>query len=130
MNAITTIRDTSQYLGWIATWKSGSAALLFYKKSSMYERAQDAFTYDPHYGSSVLFMIFTCYPKWKEIQEVLLTGQKHYHRPDIIARVSNHKVKKIMNLLIRGEFFEKLDATYFKLIGRNETYHICTYYCG
>jgi len=55
----------------------------------MHERAQDALTYVRHYGSSDLFVTFTCNPKWQEIQEALLRGQKHYHHPDIIARVFN-----------------------------------------
>jgi len=65
----------------------------------MHERSQDALTYVRHYGSSDLFITFTCKPKWQEIQEALLPGQKHYHRPDIIARVLNLKVKKLMDLL-------------------------------
>lgn len=74
----------------------------------MHEKAQDALTYVRKYGSSDLFITFTCNPKWKEIQEALLPGQKHYHRPDIIARVFNRKVKDLMDLLIKGELFGKV----------------------
>ncbi|XP_050059745.1 uncharacterized protein LOC126551035 [Aphis gossypii] len=74
----------------------------------MHERAQDALTYVRHYGSSDLFVTFTCNPKWQEIQEALLRGQKHYHRPDIIARVFNRKVKELIDLLTKGDSFGKV----------------------
>lgn len=32
----------------------------------------------------------------------------HYHRSDIITRVFNRKVKELMDLLIKGELFEKV----------------------
>ncbi|KAL4098553.1 hypothetical protein QTP88_023139 [Uroleucon formosanum] len=74
----------------------------------MHERAQDALTYVRHYGSSDLFVTFTCNPKWQEIQESLLRGKKHYHHPDIIARVFNRKVKELIDLLTKGDLFGKV----------------------
>ncbi|XP_060858512.1 uncharacterized protein LOC132935889 [Metopolophium dirhodum] len=74
----------------------------------MHERSQDALTYVRHYGSSDLFVTFTCNPKWQEIQEALLRGQKHYHRPDIIARVFNRKVKELIDLFKKGDLFGKV----------------------
>lgn len=49
--------------------------------------------YVHHYGNSDLFTTFLCNPKWQEIQEALLPGQKHYHHPDIIARVLIEKLR-------------------------------------
>ncbi|KAL4112576.1 hypothetical protein QTP88_016331 [Uroleucon formosanum] len=74
----------------------------------MHVRAQDALTYVRHYGSSDLFVTFTCNLIWQKIQEALLRGQKHYHRPDIIARVFNRKVKELMDLLTKRDLFGKM----------------------
>ena len=74
----------------------------------MHERAQDALTYVRQYGSSDLFVTFTCNPKWQEIQEALLRGQKHYHCRDIIARVFNREVKELIDLLTKRDFFGKV----------------------
>jgi len=53
----------------------------------MHERTQDAMTYVRHYGRPDLFITFTCNPRWDEIKELLLPGQRSYDRHDIIARV-------------------------------------------
>ncbi|XP_054723407.1 uncharacterized protein LOC129233404 [Uloborus diversus] len=74
----------------------------------MHERAQDAMSYVRHYGSSDLFITFTCNPKWKEIQRELYPGQKHYQRHDIIARVFHMKVKEFMDLIVKGQVFGKV----------------------
>ncbi|XP_054711426.1 uncharacterized protein LOC129221016 [Uloborus diversus] len=74
----------------------------------MHERAQDAMSYVRHYGSSDLFITFTCNPKWKEIQREFYPGQKHYQRHDIIARVFHMKVKEFMDLIVKGQVFGKV----------------------
>ncbi|XP_054715564.1 uncharacterized protein LOC129225044 [Uloborus diversus] len=74
----------------------------------MHERAQDAMSYVRHYGSSDLFITFTCNPKWKEIQREWYPGQKHYQRHDIIARVFHLKVKEFMDLIVKGQVFGKV----------------------
>ncbi|XP_029172029.1 uncharacterized protein LOC114941269 [Nylanderia fulva] len=43
---------------------------------NMQEYIQDAMTYVRHYGRPDLFITFTCNPNWKEIQTLLLPGQK------------------------------------------------------
>lgn len=73
----------------------------------MHERAQDAMTYVRHYGTSDLFITFTCNPKWKEIQRKLYPEQKHYQRHDIIARVFHFKIKEFMDLIVKREIFGK-----------------------
>jgi hypothetical protein len=71
----------------------------------MHERTQDAMTYVRHYGRPNLFITFTCNPRWDEIKELLLPGQRSFERHDIIARVFRLKVKKTMNLLTKGKIF-------------------------
>lgn len=71
----------------------------------MYERTQDAMTYVRHYGHPDLFITFTCNPKWKDITNLTLPGQRPHDRHDIIARVFNLKVKKIIALLNKGSLF-------------------------
>ncbi|XP_071574697.1 uncharacterized protein [Temnothorax nylanderi] len=73
----------------------------------MHERTQDAMTYVRYHGRPDLFITFTCNPKWKDITDVLLSGQKSHDRHDIIARVFHLKVKKMMALLTRAICLEK-----------------------
>ncbi|XP_071579388.1 uncharacterized protein [Temnothorax nylanderi] len=74
----------------------------------MYERTQDAITYVRYHGRPDLFITFTCNPKWKDITDALLPGQKTHDRHDIIARVFHLKVKKMMALLNKGSLFGKV----------------------
>ena len=74
----------------------------------MHERTQDAMTYVRHYGRPDLFVTFTCNPRWQEIADALLPGQKPHDRHDIIARVFNLKIKKIMSLLTKGNLFGRV----------------------
>jgi len=68
----------------------------------MHERTQDAMTYVRYHGRPDLFITFTCNPRWKDITDALLPGQKSHDRHDIIARVFHLKVKKMMALLNKG----------------------------
>ena len=52
----------------------------------MHERTQDAMTYVRHYGRPDLFITFTCNPRWDEIKELLLPGQRSYDRHDVIDK--------------------------------------------
>ncbi|XP_077264817.1 uncharacterized protein LOC143898893 [Temnothorax americanus] len=74
----------------------------------MHERTQDAMTYVRYHGRPDLFITFTCNPKWKDITDALLPGQKTHDRHDIIARVFHLKVKKMMALLNKGSLFGKV----------------------
>lgn len=71
----------------------------------LHERTQDAMTYVRHHGCPDLFITFTCSPRWKDITDAMLSGQKPYDRHDIIARVFHLKVKKMMALLNKGSLF-------------------------
>ena len=57
------------------------------------------------YGTPDLFIMFTCNPNWKEIKKELINGQQSHHRHDIISRVFNLKLKKLIHMLKNGEIF-------------------------
>nr|XP_018910130.1 PREDICTED: uncharacterized protein LOC109039193 [Bemisia tabaci] len=71
----------------------------------LFEEAQDTMVYVRAEGRPDLFITFTCNPKWEEIQECLKSGQKPQDRHDILARVFNLKVKKMIDLLRKNEIF-------------------------
>lgn len=66
---------------------------------------QDAFAYVRTYGRPDLFVTFTCNPSWPEIVEELLPGQRAIDRHDIVARVFRLKVKKLMEVVNKGNVF-------------------------
>ena len=74
----------------------------------MHQRTQDAMTYVTKFGRPDLFVTFTCNPKWDEIQSELHADQKAHHRPDIVARVFNQKLKVMMSLLKEVKVFGEL----------------------
>ena len=53
----------------------------------MFKKTQDAMSYVWHYGRQELFMIFTCNPKWREIELKLFEHQKSYDKHGIVSRV-------------------------------------------
>ncbi|XP_054281787.1 uncharacterized protein LOC128999354 [Macrosteles quadrilineatus] len=69
------------------------------------ERAQDALTYVKNYGRPDLFITLTCNPKWPEILESLLPGQKATDRHDIVSRVFHQKIKIFVAVINKGEVF-------------------------
>lgn len=54
---------------------------------------QDAMALTAKFGRPDLFVTFTCNPKWREMTENLLPGEKATDRPDLVARVFNLKKK-------------------------------------
>lgn len=71
----------------------------------MQEYTQDAMTYVRKFGRPDLFITFTCNPSWDEIKENLFEGQTASDRHDIIARVFNQKLKKLMDFIIKYKIF-------------------------
>lgn len=71
----------------------------------MHERTQDALTDVKFFSTPHLFITFTYNPSWPEILDNLLPGNKTLDRPDKVARVFRIKVKKLMNLIYKGEIF-------------------------
>ena len=71
----------------------------------MHESTQDAMTYVRKYGRPDLFITLTCDPTFPEITSHLFQDQRSHDRHDLIARVFNLKVKKLMSLLTKGRIF-------------------------
>lgn len=71
----------------------------------MQEYSQDAMTYVRKFGRPDLFITFTCNPSWDEIKKLLLNGQSASDRHDIVARVFNQKLKKLMDFIIKYKIF-------------------------
>ncbi|XP_050065531.1 uncharacterized protein LOC126554502 [Aphis gossypii] len=67
----------------------------------MHEYAQDAMSYVRHYGTTDLFIIFTCNPQWIEINQELFSGQSPIDRHDITARVFRQKLKSLMDFIVK-----------------------------
>ncbi|GFU06758.1 helitron_like_N domain-containing protein [Trichonephila clavipes] len=65
----------------------------------MHEYAQDGMTYVRHRGTPDLFVTFTCNPSWPEITVELLPGQVAADRVDLVARVFQQKIKKMMHVI-------------------------------
>lgn len=68
---------------------------------NMQEYIQDAMTYVRYYGRPDLFITFTCNTNWKEIQTLLLPGQKAIYRHDITARVFKQKLKSLIDFIVK-----------------------------
>lgn len=63
---------------------------------------QDAMAGVRKNGHPSFFITFTCNPRWIEITENLLPGQRAEHRPDIVARVFWLKAKAMIKDLKKG----------------------------
>ena len=82
----------------------------------LHEYTQDTFTYVRAYGRPDLFITFTCNPSWQEFQEQLHDGENVHDRHDLIARVFRLKVKKLMDVIRKGNIFGELYVSYLSLI--------------
>jgi hypothetical protein len=63
-------------------------------------------------GGPTLFITVTVNPYWPEILEMLLPGQTAYDRPDIVVRVFFRKLKKLLNKIRRGDYFDGMLVEY------------------
>jgi hypothetical protein len=63
---------------------------------------QDAMAIVRKYGKPDLFITFTCNPRWKEIEEQLLSGQTPSDRPDLISRVFKLKLDELINDIFKN----------------------------
>ena len=57
------------------------------------------------HGKPDLFITMTCNPKWPDIVDNLLPGQKAVDRPDIVARVFNEKYNAMIKYVRDKELF-------------------------
>ena len=62
---------------------------------------QDCMAIIRKYQKPDLFITITCNPKWDEITEHLLPGQKAQDRPDIVSRVFKRKLDQLMAYLTK-----------------------------
>ncbi|UYV84552.1 hypothetical protein LAZ67_X002596 [Cordylochernes scorpioides] len=96
---------------------------------NMHQRYQDAMSIVIKYGKPDLFVTMTCNPKWKEITENLEPWQKAEHRPDLVARVFNLKLKELLKEIKAG-LFGKLAAMVHTLNHDEPTKFVDSRYVG
>ena len=62
------------------------------------------------FGKPTLFITVTCNPRWPDITNALLPGQRPEDRPDLVARVFRLKLRRIMDDLTNDGVFGKVSA--------------------
>ena len=62
------------------------------------------------FGKPTLFITVTCNPKWPEIANALLPGQKPEDRPDLVARVFHMKLERLVKEVTKDGIFGKASA--------------------
>ncbi|UYV76647.1 hypothetical protein LAZ67_14001572 [Cordylochernes scorpioides] len=73
----------------------------------MHEYAQDCMAYVRKYGRPDLFITFTCNPEWSEIKLMQFPTQGAFVRHDLVARIFQLKVTKLIDLITKGDVFGK-----------------------
>ncbi|XP_074318340.1 uncharacterized protein LOC141655147 [Silene latifolia] len=73
----------------------------------MQQNYQDAMAICRWYGNPHLFLTLTANPRWPEVEAALtlMGGQKAEDRPDIVARVFKMKLRQLMHLLKKEDYF-------------------------
>lgn len=78
------------------------------------------------FGKPDLFVTITCNPAWPEVTQALLPGQRPEDRPDILARVFQMKLKKLIADIgtdgIFGETVARLMVVEFQKRGECDSY--------
>ena len=77
---------------------------------NMQQHYQDAMAIVSTMGKPDLFLTMTCNPKWREIEDNLLPGQKASDRPDLVGRVFHAKLKELQSDLSNRELLGKINA--------------------
>ena len=70
----------------------------------------DAMALVSSFGKPHIFLTITCNPKWPEITENLLFGQKPEDRPDLISRVFHLKLRQLLDKITKQDYFGKVKA--------------------
>ncbi|UYV71174.1 hypothetical protein LAZ67_8002034 [Cordylochernes scorpioides] len=73
----------------------------------MHEYAQDCMAYVRKYGRPDLFITFTCNPEWPEIKIMQFPTQGAFIRHDLVARIFQLNVTKLIDLITKGDVFGK-----------------------
>lgn len=76
----------------------------------MTELYQDAMAIVRKYGKPDLFITITCNPNWREIQENLEEGETSWDRPELVNRVFNLKLDKLIELITESNIFGNVIA--------------------
>lgn len=71
----------------------------------MQQKYLDAMCIVKKYGKPDLFVTFTCNPTWSDIVNNLEPGQEYMHRPDLVCRVFNIKLKELINMILKQNYF-------------------------
>lgn len=74
---------------------------------AMNENYQDAMALVRKFGKPDLFITMTCNPSWQEITNNLEGLQKVEHRPDLVSRVFQIKLKSLQNDLYNNHLLGK-----------------------
>ena len=76
----------------------------------MQQLYQDGMAIVRKLGKADLFVTFTCNPKWPEIQDNLLQGQTANDRPDLVARVFQLRLKRLIAQLVKDGVFGEVEG--------------------
>ncbi|UYV70960.1 hypothetical protein LAZ67_8001258 [Cordylochernes scorpioides] len=68
---------------------------------------QDCMAYVRKYGRPDLFITFTCNPEWSEIKLMQFPTQGAFVWHDLVARIFQLKVTKLIDLITKGDVFGK-----------------------
>jgi len=71
----------------------------------MQQLYQDSMAIIRHFGTPSLFITFTAYPKWVEIEMELLPNQGSAQRPELVASGFNVKVRDLLDQIRHKEVF-------------------------
>ncbi|XP_059147684.1 uncharacterized protein LOC131935318 [Physella acuta] len=77
---------------------------------NMQQLYQDAMAIVRKFGKPDFFVTMTCNPKWPEIEESLLPGQRPENRPDIVDRVFKLKLQQLLKDISEKKIFGRVVA--------------------
>ncbi|UYV67586.1 hypothetical protein LAZ67_5001306 [Cordylochernes scorpioides] len=108
-------------------------------QGSMHEYAQDCMAYVHKYGRPDLFITYTCNPEWPEIKLMQFPTQGAFVRHDLVARIFQLKVTKLIDLITKEKIRpnqidsiicaeipkEEVDASLFRTVTKNMIHGPC-----
>ncbi|VDO77139.1 unnamed protein product [Heligmosomoides polygyrus] len=77
---------------------------------NMQQSYQDAMVVVARHGKPDVFLTVTCNPLWKEMKDNLLPEQLPEHRPDLITRVFNLKLRELCQDLFKRHILGEVQA--------------------
>ncbi|XP_033231612.1 uncharacterized protein LOC117182621 [Belonocnema kinseyi] len=76
----------------------------------MLQHYQDAMEIIRNFGKPDLSITMKYNPNWAEVKDHLLHCQTAFDRPDIVSRVFNAKKDELINIIVKQQFFGKVQA--------------------